>query len=210
MPDWAVVASLATAGGTLVLAIATFSAVRSANRSARTAERTLQVGIRPMLFQSRLQDPALKIMWADQHWANVGGGRATVEALDGVIYLAMSLRNVGAGIAVLHGWDPVASWRDAAQPHAEPGEFRVLTRDLYIPAADVGLWQGAIRDPSEQVFTDLKLAIDARQRITIDLLYSDHEGGQRTISRFSVLPVPGADWLCSVVKHWNLDRSDPR
>ena len=39
--DWATVASLATALGTLVLAVATFSAVRSGNRTARAAELSL-------------------------------------------------------------------------------------------------------------------------------------------------------------------------
>ena len=39
MADWVTISSLATAGGTLVLAVATFSSVRSANRSARVAER---------------------------------------------------------------------------------------------------------------------------------------------------------------------------
>ena len=39
--DWASVASLATAAGTLVLAVATFSAVRPANRAARAAEQSL-------------------------------------------------------------------------------------------------------------------------------------------------------------------------
>ena len=37
MADWVTISSLATAGGTLVLAVATFSSVRSANRSARVA-----------------------------------------------------------------------------------------------------------------------------------------------------------------------------
>src|ERR1039457_6034019 len=44
MADWVTISSLATAGGTLVLAVATFSSVRSANRSARVAERSLLVG----------------------------------------------------------------------------------------------------------------------------------------------------------------------
>ena len=37
--DWATIATFATAIGTLVLAVATFAAVRSANLSARVAER---------------------------------------------------------------------------------------------------------------------------------------------------------------------------
>ena len=41
MPDWVTISSLATAGGTLVLAVATFASVRSANRAARTAELAL-------------------------------------------------------------------------------------------------------------------------------------------------------------------------
>ena len=36
--DWSTVATFATAFGTLVLAVATFAAVRSANRAARVSE----------------------------------------------------------------------------------------------------------------------------------------------------------------------------
>jgi len=42
--DWATIASVGTAAGTLVLAGATYSAVRSSNRSARIAERSLTDG----------------------------------------------------------------------------------------------------------------------------------------------------------------------
>ena len=47
--DWVVISSLATAGGTLVLAAATFAAVRSSNRAARAAEESLMLGLRPLL-----------------------------------------------------------------------------------------------------------------------------------------------------------------
>ena len=59
--DWATVSSLATAAGTLVLAIATFSSVRSANRSARVAELTLLSGLRPVLVPSRPEHPSERI-----------------------------------------------------------------------------------------------------------------------------------------------------
>ena len=42
--DWTTVAALATALGTLVLAIATFASVRSSNRSIRLAEASMQIG----------------------------------------------------------------------------------------------------------------------------------------------------------------------
>jgi hypothetical protein len=55
--DWATFASLATAFGTLVLAVATFASIRSANRSARIAQQALAVNLRPLLIASRLTDP---------------------------------------------------------------------------------------------------------------------------------------------------------
>lgn len=59
--DWATVASLATALGTLVLAVATFSAVRSGNRTARAAELSLLTSLRPLLAPSRRSDGVLKM-----------------------------------------------------------------------------------------------------------------------------------------------------
>jgi hypothetical protein len=210
MTDWVTISSLATAGGTLVLAAATFASVRSANRAARTAERALQVGLRPLLVPSRLEDPMLKVMWVDGHHARLEGGRASVEVVDGVIYLAMSLRNVGSGMAVLHGWHPSHDWQRADQPHAEPEEFRTHTRDLYVAPSDVGFWQGAFRDPDEPGYAELCEAIQQRRRLGVELLYGDHEGGQRVVSRFALSSGDGTTWLASVGRHWNLDRPDPR
>ena len=105
MADWETISSLATGAGTLVLAVATFAAVRSSNRSARIAELALQEQRRPLLAASRLSiDPEQKIMFVDEHWVRVEGGRGMAEADNGVIYLVMSLRNIGAGIGVCQGW----------------------------------------------------------------------------------------------------------
>ena len=211
MADWVTISSLATAGGTLVLAAATFASVRSANRSARVAERALQVGLRPLLLPSRLEDPMMKVMWVDGHFARLEGGRACVEVVDGVIYLAMSLRNVGSGMAVLHGWHPAPRGLQADEPHAEPEQFRSQTRDLYVPPGDVGFWQGAFRDPTEPGYDELCDAIQQHRRLSVELLYGDHEGGQRVVTRFALTAAgDGSVWLSSVGRHWNLDRPDPR
>jgi hypothetical protein len=69
-----------------------------------------------VLVPSRLEDPSDKVMWVDDHWATLRGGRASVELVDGNIYLAVSLRNVGAGIAVLQAWHPTPDPRPG-QPH---------------------------------------------------------------------------------------------
>lgn len=211
MADWATIASLATAGGTLVLAVATFASVRSAQRAARAAERALQAGLRPVLVTSRLQDPPEKINWVDQHWAKVGGGGAVAQAEGGVVYLAIGVRNVGSGIAVLHGWNVASDFLTSDDPHAEPDRFRRQTRDLYVPPGDSGFWQGALRDRDDPDLERVGACVEGRRPFTIEVLYGDHEGGQRTISRFAVLPRDDGDaWLCSVSRHWNLDRRDPR
>jgi hypothetical protein len=101
--DWPTISSLVTGGGTLVLAVATFAAVRSANRSARIAETALQEQRRPLLAQSRLEDPVQKLMFVDEHWVSAAGGRAAAEHVGGSVYLAISLRNVGSGIGVCQG-----------------------------------------------------------------------------------------------------------
>src|SRR6476646_10416165 len=195
MADWSTISSLATAGGTLVLAGATFAAVRSSNRAARANERALLVGIRPLLVPSRLQDPPEKVGWQDDHWTKLDGGRAAAEVTDEAIYLAIALRNTGSGLAVLDRWDFRTDEPSGTVAHGDPAGFRRLTRDIYLSGGDTGFWQGAFRDPSDPVFAEARTAIEARIRLTIDLLYGDHEGGQRTISRFVMLPIRDGSWL---------------
>jgi hypothetical protein len=230
MADWATIAQVSTAVGTLVLATATFGATRSANRAARVAERAFEARLRPLLVPSRLEDPAEKIMWGDQHWTRLPGGRASVELGEGAVYLSMSLRNVGSGMAVIHGWRAVPSpgftlelqpellQHPELQQYPDLDEFRGQGRDLYVPPGDSSFWQGAFRardERDEREREEIAAAIRRREMIAVFLLYGDHEGGQRTISRFSLVP-PGENaedpniWIESVNHHWNLDRNDPR
>jgi hypothetical protein len=210
MLDWATIAGLATAFGTLVLALATFASIRSANRAARTAERALLFGMRPLLFPSRLQDETLKVMWADQHWVQVRGGHGTAEATDTAVYISMSVRNVGSGIAVLQAWHVWPEQQLGVDAHAPLERFRRLTRDLYIAPNDVGFWQGTFRDPTEEVFGDIARVIRSRALFSAEMLYTDGEGGQRTISRFAFVPTGETDWICTVSRHWYLDQRSPR
>ena len=221
--DAGTIASLATAGGTLVLAIATFSATRSANRAARVSEQALKVGLRPVLFNARPQDPPQKVGFVDDHWLGLHDGLAALQYRDEKLYLAIPLRNVGAGLAVLHGW---SIWTERALADTLPrpvDEFRMLQRDLYVPAGDISFWQAAIRNPSDPLYAPLRDSTQSGKGISVDILYGDHEGGQRTITRFRLTPrsegltagTEGAEqepwlWVCSTARHWNLDRADPR
>jgi hypothetical protein len=208
--NWATISSLATAGGTLILAGATFTSVRSANQAARIAEDSLLAAIRPLLMPSQSEDPPRKVNFLDNHFVHTPGGCGTAEATDQAIYLTMSVRNVGSGIAVLHGWrveqGPVGG--QSGRPAVDT--FRRLTRDLYVATGEVAFWQGAFRDPNETEFAAVAELIRSRERIIIDLLYSDHQGGLRVISRFSLLAHSDGQWLASVARHWNVDRPDPR
>jgi hypothetical protein len=209
--DWATISSLATAGGTLVLAFATFASVRSANRSARVAEDALQEQRRPVFAPSRFDDPAQKIMFVERHWVKAEGGRAVAEHVDGIVYLAISLRNVGTGIGVCQAW-AVSTGIDRSRTtrtHTPVDEFRPQSRDLYIPAGDIGMWQGALRNPNDPVRAEVVEAIESGEWISIELLYSDLVGGQRTITRFGLSPV-GDAWIAAMNRHWYLDWAGPR
>jgi hypothetical protein len=214
--DWATISSLATAGGTLVLAIATFAAVRSSNRSARIAEVALQEQRRPILTQSRPDDPLQKIMFVEQHWVRAGGGHGVAEHVDGNLYFAISLRNVGAGIGVCQGWHVAVGLQSGrlARSHTPEDQFRLQTRDLYIPAGDIGMWQGALRDRRDPTYQAVAEAIDNQEVVSVELLYSDQVGDQRTISRFGLVPYQTQEgevrWFAAINRHWYLDRTGPR
>jgi hypothetical protein len=219
--DWA---SWGTAVGTLVLAAATFASVRSGNRAGRNAERALQAGLRPVLFASRPHETVQKVRWGDAHWAALPPGRAVLEEIDGVIYMAMSLMNVGTGIAVILGWrvdtgqiidsnsslEQMRAGPQMVQP--DPASFRPQTRDLYSPPNDLSFWQAAIRTPDDPDRARVETALAGTDPLLIDLLYGDQEGGQRTISRFALSRYGGPDdgWFPMVVNHWYLDRDGPR
>lgn len=210
--DWGTIASLATAGGTLVLAVSTFASVRSANRAARVAERSLMVGLQPLLVPSRLQDPDQKVFWIDNKHVVLSGGTGIAEAEgeSGTVYLAMSVRNAGNGIAVMRSW---RVWPEqlTTQDRPDLDGFRRQTRDLYVAPADVGFWQAAFRDPEDPQRAGVVQAVKSRQAVTVDVLYGDYEGGQRLISRFLMQPRGDTGtWLVTVARHWNLDRPDPR
>jgi hypothetical protein len=209
-PDWTTIASLSTAAGTLVLAIATFASVRSANRAARASEVAVMTRLRPLLVPSRLGEPDEKVGFQDEKWFHVPGGGAIAEVGDNAIYLVISLRNVGNGIGVLDRWCVYDQRLMGDIEHGDIATFRRLTRDLYVPPADRGFWQGALRDASDPMFDPVREAIKDRQTFTVELLYGDYEGGQRMITRFAITPAGDDRWIAISSRHWNLDHREPR
>jgi hypothetical protein len=153
MTAWVTLADIGTAAGTLVLAGATFVAVRAAARSTRIAERTLLAGQRPVLAPSG-PDDAQSVQFADGRVFPVGNGHALVQQDTGVIYLAIPLCNVGTGLAMLRGYrlqgesagDVVQDPRGLARhlrgdPSPEPRTFSPQQRDLLISTGRAGYWR---------------------------------------------------------------------
>jgi len=217
MAGVAEISSLATGAGTLVLAVATFASVRSANRAARIAEQALLVNQRPLLVPSRLDDTKQKIYFQEGRYMLLEGGRGGAEFENGVVYLGISLRNAGPGIAVLHGWRFMAG-AQINPPRPDSETFRHQGRDILVAPGDIGFWQGAFRDSDDPQYDEAVTAVksdDDEIVLSIDLLYGDNDGGQRVISRMMLRGVKrdqeqGRTWLGSVVRHWNVDRPDPR
>lgn len=217
--DWATISSLATAAGTLVLAVATFAAVRSSNRSAQLAEIALQEQRRPVLAPSRLNDPLQRLNFSDDVWVAATGGHAAVRLLDGRVYLGLNLRNVGSGIGVCQGWAIRPRGASNYKDHVPLEEMTAQQRDLYVPAGDNGMWQAALRRPDDPARIAIAESIAAREPLTVELLYSDLAGLQRTITRFALHPeddthndphAEDARWALTMTRHWFLDWSGPR
>jgi hypothetical protein len=138
----------------------------------------------------------------------VRGGEAALEVSDEAIYLAISVRNVGTGLAVLLGWHVRVGVQEA-RSHPPLDEFAGQRRDIYVPPGDVGFWQGALRDPTAEIFKAVGAAIEASEPLVINVLYGDFEGGQRVISQF-ILRHQGHQCLVSAGRHFQLDQPDPR
>ena len=202
------ISSLATGGGTLALAATTYLSVKSANRAARVAELSLLAGLRPLLVASNESDEVQRVNFYDVHGIALPGARAAIEIVDENVYIVISVRNVGSGIAVLHGGVVYAEFQGASAEMPPVDTFQLLSKDIYIPPAAVGFWQIAYRDDNE-----LRHAIlDAIERgyLTVDVLYGDFEGGQRAITRYGIAREDDGAWYLTTIRHWQVDRDDPR
>ena len=205
MANWATISSLATAGGTLVLAVATFGSTRSANRAARIAEKTLQLGLQPLLVTTRPEDPPEIASFGEGVVFLTPGGGATVAERDGNYFIVLPVRNVGTGLAVLRSGMVLAGRsQEIDDPFADLARHRQLQRDLYVPPGDRGFWQIGVRDSDDPFRSEVERALRDRQPITILLYYTDHLGGHPSVSRFALFPQEDGTWIAAVGRHWGV------
>jgi hypothetical protein len=88
-------------------------------------------------------------------------------------------------------------------PAPPPGTFAPQQRDLLISATRSGFWQAALRDPAAPAYQEVTQAVATSGRVTVDVLYGDHEGGQPSVTRFVLLPDAGS-WRCDATRYWSL------
>ena len=73
---------------------------------------------------------------------------------------------------------------------------------------------GGTARPNDPTYQAMAEAIDNREMISLELLYSDQVGAQRTISRFGLIPYETengvVEWFGAIDRHWYLDRAGPR
>jgi hypothetical protein len=108
---------------------------------------------------------------------------------------------------VLHGGYVHGGRRPSGEPPPAVEDFHMLLRDLYIPPGKIGYWQIAFRDEDARR-EDVRAAVESG-RFSVDVLYGDYEGGQRVITRFGV-GREDTEWKLVVVRHWQIDRAEPR
>jgi hypothetical protein len=85
---------------------------------------------------SRLEDPEQELQFTEGTLLAVRGGEAALKVSDDAIYMAVSVRNVGTGLAVLLGWH-VQVGVQLARSHPPLDEFAGQRRDIYVPTGDV-------------------------------------------------------------------------
>jgi hypothetical protein len=109
---------------------------------------------------------------------------------------------------VLHGWY-LCIGVQYERVHPPLDEFTTQNLDIYVAPGDTGYWEGACRDPDADDFKAVTAAAETGEPLVVHLLYGDYEGGQRVISQFNLVRQDDS-WIASVVRHFNVDRPDPR
>ena len=134
----------------------------------------------------------------------VPAGEAVIMHRNGAVLMAIAVRNVGTGLALVQGWHLRVGRTTIADDHQPAESFRRLTRDIYVSSNDTGFWQGAIRDESDPDHGEVRRALEARESLTIEVLYTDQERARRFISRFTLTP-QDEGWTATAGKIWALD-----
>ena len=190
MADTSTIASLATAGGTLVLAVATFAS--TALGQPRGAH--VRAGAEGGDASSAVQCPRRRTRRKRSDTAMITGcvlrdGLAAVQEVDGQHLLrdAAAQRRIGHRRAarLVSVAAPRRDGRSTPGDRANSARRRVTSTSR--PATSAS---GRRRCATRRTSYTRRCARRSQRAmpLSVDLLYGDHEGGQRTITRFYMVP----------------------
>ena len=132
------------------------------------------------------------------------------EAVDANVHLAMSLRNSGFG----DRGDPRVASRIGGprESHDTPNSIRSVRRcaTSTCPVATSAFGKPRSVNPKRsrlrRPHRGCQRSARSRSRCTIPIT----RAANTRSGRFALSPIGETRWLCSMVRHWNLDRPDPR
>ena len=189
MADSATIASYATAAGTLVLAVATFSAVRSSNRFSPHRRRVTPHQHAPTAHPVAVSTtPSKGCCGIHHHAAHINGRTPSSRKTAGSSIWRSDCETLVQVLPCSTGGTRCPIRRSKTCPTPQAEDFRRLTIDLYIPAGGSGYWEAAVREPDDPLRPGFMRALTERHPFMIDILYGDQQGRQRTISRYLSCP----------------------
>ena len=185
MADTSTIASLATAGGTLVLAMATFSSTRSANRSAAHHRAGAQGGAAPGAVQRSSAGSAAegRIRATITGSCCATGSRPCRSPRRTCISRSRCAMSPPGWPCCTAGTFGPSGWRRTPR-RPRSRSFAGSRATCMCPPATSASGRRRYAIPAMPLYEPLREAIAARSAICVDILYGDHEGGQRTITRF--------------------------
>ena len=189
-----------------MLAVATFASTRSANHSARIAERALDLNLRPVLIPAHEWEPTERITFHDEIVRaprRVRGSRgARRQPL--LRRAAPQRRRRDRRADVVEGQGRPAHAAARSRTLAEPPDPDTLRRAAAEPVR-AGRRRRVLAgcDPRRRHRSGRRRRAPARDRsagdrLTLFLRYADQDGGHDTITRYSIIPDENGDWLIGI------------
>jgi len=207
---------------TTLLAIVTFALVCATYLMAQTAKRQFGRQLLPILIPSRIRDPIRKVYFSNNTWQMLYGDQVLVDSVD-TLYVAIPLRNIGSGTAVVRGLSiPDVGPDDDALPRRRPSLKNLIAAktDLLLGPGDISHLsidsEAQTADRQRHALQTQVERIDRDSGVYLDILHCDHVRRQHNITRIELAQVSekssssgttsGAEHIARAVKHWPLRR----
>jgi hypothetical protein len=194
-----VAATIALAGTTMLVAV---PAAWSALLSARQMKRNLL----PIITPAR-PDGSKRVARFTPAKHVVLENADSFSQEDGErVYLAVCVRNIGSGVAVVRGVD--ANSTDEVKELAPDGipALRGLVRSersLYLGPTEAAYLTMWATSSSSAGFDVVRRTVPAKGDLLLDLVYCDHAGRQLTVSRIELRWASDANrYVARLVKYW--------